>query len=346
MTKFLLMLFLTLALTRPISAAMPQYEDDAEFRHCEKITNDLNSCVAEQDKRVVDDIKALYRNILGNSAILSWNKDLAASRQILQDMYSSFIAYRTRICSVAEKASKYTANLIDEKYVCPLYNDQRHRDLLENALMLMNRKAPSNPAALNYLKVDEHDEAYNECIGKKENTKAVCLAQELARTNDSIKEYYQYALADEHIGKWNNGPDLKKGNYRDMFDSWIAYRNRMCSLAVWAYKYAYTTQALSLDECLLAFNKEKETAMDGVLTAANSALDDPSEYEDYNGEEVYDENDIYSNDDGGEAAGKAITPLTEKIKSGFKNKDFDLTPDEDKPQQEAEKNTNTPAWAR
>lgn len=334
-----ILLFVVTFLVALPSMAAPQYQDDAEFRYCEKMTNDLNNCMAEQDKRLVESIKKLYRNILGNPAILSWNKDLATSRKILQDMYSSFIAYRTRICSVDYKASKYTAPLIDERYTCPTYVDFRHRDLLENALMLMNRNGPKDPAALDYLKVEQHDEEYNTCISKTENSKSKCISEELERSNQSIKEYYQYALENEYIGKWNNGPDLKKGNYRDMFDSWIAYRNRMCSLGVWAYKYAYTAPVLSLDECLLTLNKEKEMTLDGLLTTANSALDDETDYEDY-------DEKLDPKDDGGEAEGKTIVPLTEKIKSGFKNKDFDISSDSKDSAAEKNENANAPAWAR
>jgi hypothetical protein len=205
-------------------------------------------------------------------------------------------------------------------------------------ILLLTKNVPQKRSAFDYLEIYDHDEEYEECMKGKNTSK--CLEDELKRSTKQIKNYYKTLSVDDFVGKWNNGPDLKNGNYRDMYDSWIAYRNRMCSLSVWAYKVSYGDKGADLTQCLQFFNREKLETLQNLLTSAHAALDDE-----------YDEN---FNDDGGEAEGKTIKPLERRVDTEQSPEDA-LDAEETaeplvkkaEPKKEApQKKVNVPAWAQ
>ena len=147
-------------------------------------------------------------------------------------------------------------------------------------------------------------------------------------------------LEDQYIGKWNNGSDLKEGNYRDLYDSWIAYRNRMCSLSTYAYQVGYGQNAMPNNYCLLYFNIEKLGTMENLLVVAHSSLDDEMVIEEEN--------------DGGEAEGKSIKPLERRFDdaqnsgdalSPKENSESTAKTQENKPTA-SQKKLNIPTWAQ
>jgi hypothetical protein len=178
----------------------------------------------------------------------------------------------------------------------------------------------------------------------------------LQRSATYIKDLYKTFSVDEFVGKWNNGPDLSQGNYRDMYDSWIAYRNRICALAVWAYQNAYGPDAITLNQCLQYFNREKVETMENLLYSAHSSLDiGDEEDESVDGPEQIDYS-LLPKDDGGEAEGKTIEPLQRRIDASINREAdvMDVAKPAEKPaeSEEAEQNKpqkpskNIPSWAQ
>lgn len=328
----------------PAQSYMPTYPDDEEFAMCAKISS-WDDCAKDELQRMTRVVKQQYRTILTTPSVLQWHASADENVEILRDMYDSWTAFRTRLCSLSDKASMYLEPLVEEKTACNLYYVLHHKDHLNSVLLLMTQKAPQNPQDFNFLRIYDHDEAYEECVKKGQKK---CLDEELVRSGKEIKDYYKTFLEDEFVGKWNNGPDLKKGNYRDMYDSWIAYRNRMCSLAVWAYNSFYGQNTMSLTNCLQFYNREKLETVENLLVVAHSTLDDGREIDE--SADTENEEFVSDKDDGGLAEGKTITPLERNIDSGSTNPDDELLtaePKKTEPKQEPEaEKRNIPAWAQ
>ena len=338
MLKFLSVLIsLFLVNINTVFASMPSYPDDEEYIGCVRATNDYNGCADKQMKREMEIVKKQYRVIIANPNIIGWREDIAENTATIRDMWESWTAFRIRFCSLSSKARKYMEELFDAKISCNSYYTTHHRDHLDKIILLLTGKVPANRENFPYLEIDEHDEEYEQCMEGKDTSK--CLVEELERSTKQIKNLYKTASEDEMIGKWNNGPDLKNGNYRDMYDSWIAYRNRICSLSVWAYNKSYGDQGADLTQCLQFFNMEMLEMMRKTLENAYSVLD---------------EDIMPDDDDGGEAEGKTIKPLERRFDTE-QNKDEVLEADEEvksaAAEEESEKTTpkkkvNVPSWAQ
>ena len=322
---------------------MPTYPDDEEFTACSRVSS-WDECAKDEAQRALRTVKQQYRTILTTPSILKWQTSAEKNTEMLRDMYDSWTAFRTRLCSLANKASMYVEPLVEEKVSCNLYYILHHRDHLNSILLLMTKKAPSLRQNFNFLKIYDHDAEYEECVSKNQRN---CIDEELKRSSKAIKDYYKTFSEDEFVGKWNNGPDLKKGNYRDMYDSWVAYRNRMCSLAVWAYNDFYGAGTMKLNECLQFYNREKLETMENLLMVAHSSLDDGHEAD---GDSPEEHREFTTDrDDGGLAEGQTIMPLERNIDFGPANSGDEL--DSEEPQKSAEKQPkeekrHIPAWAQ
>ena len=358
MSRYIWGLLITLALvvkTSSVRADMPIYSDDEEFKLCTKIS-DWDTCAREEALRDLNIVKRQYQEILSNPVILQWHPKPEENAEILRDMYDSWTAFRNRLCSLSVKASMYLERLVDERYSCPLYYNKHHEDHLARILELMNKKVPVKRSEFKFLDLTSHDDEYAECVANPKNS--TCLDEELKRSAKYIKDLYKTFSEDEFVGKWNNGPDLSRGNYRDMYDSWIAYRNRICSLAVWAYHYAYGKEAITLTQCLQFYNREKLETMENLLYGAHSSLDIGIEEEDsVDGPQQIDPEllNFSIHDDGGEAEGKTITPLQRRIEPTGDRQDDVLEVETKEPVKEPEKSTeseepeaghNVPSWAQ
>lgn len=337
MFRFLMILISLGFFCNVANAKMPFYEDDDETKHCLKISNDWDNCTREANRRDLNKVKLQYRSLLSNQDLSIWNEDLETNKTMLRDMYESWTAFRNRLCSLSKVASRYIAPLMDEEQSCNHYYILHHNDHLNSVMQLLGNDPL--PDDFYYLTIWDHDDEYDTCVTKRKNVK-ICEDEELKRSTKAIKDFYNSLINNEFVGRWNNGPDLKNGNYRDMFDSWIAYRNRMCSLSVAVYKKARGEESMTLNHCILFFNREKYETMLNLLVTANSVLD-PDDYDD-------------SSNDGGAAEGAKITPLKRRIQSGLDNFDNTLTGDDTKKteQTSAQDETNSetsrpiPSWAK
>ncbi len=324
MIKLFRTVALFLALSIPAANAfMPTYPDDDEFRKCDSVTNNVELCQREQIQRILIRVKKLYQYILSDPTTLEWTGSSDKNIQTVRDMFDSWTAFRNRICSLSHIATKYTEPLYIERYSCTSYYMLHNEDHLKSIYKLIQNTAPKNREEFTFLKIYDHDDDYQTCITdkKKENAdkckinpqkctkdtkeiEAECIDEEVERCTQEIKNLYKTLSKDEFLGKWNNSEDLKSGNYRDMFDSWIAYRNRMCSLSVWAYQRFYGKDAIRLNDCIQFYNREKFETMLNLLGMAHSAIDATD----------------FTGSDGGEEEGRSIKPLTQRIDAGEGNK--------------------------
>lgn len=338
MLRFLFILISSIIINTSIAgASMPFYEDDEEFKHCARATKDWTVCAKEEALRTINTIKRQYQAILTNPRIVGWHEKIQDNTSELRDMYESWTAFRNRLCSLSHQASTYLEKIVEEKTACNVYYTLHHKDHLDSIIFLLKGDVPQKKTDFTFLSIEDHDDDYHTCMTKQQND--VCIAEELQRSTRTIKNFYNTMVEDEFIGKWNNGPDLKNGNYRDMYDSWIAYRNRMCSLSVWAYEKGYGKNAISLNQCLQFFNREMMETLQNILVGAHSSLDDENL-------------DMGIDNDGGETEGKTIKPLERRFDEQQSSADS-LEPEEntDLPKAEPQKpvsqpKVNIPSWAQ
>ena len=337
------------------NAALPQYTDDIEFEQCTRTTSIWDPCVKEETSRFLDKIKQQYRDILYTSDIQEWKGDLKTDTETMRDMYESWIAYRNRLCSLSNAAARNLEPIVTEKYSCTLYHTLHHHNHMGQILQLLRGKRapqglpnqPQKPVTL--FRIAEHDAEFTKCLSNKKPPKE-CWDAENDRATKRIKDLYKTLSKDEHVGQWNNGPDLQSGNYRDMFDSWIAYRNRICSLAAFAYQKSDAKHKISLNGCVLFLNKEHVEILESLLVMANSALDDGFE-EVYDGEGNMTDNPVAEND-GGLAEGKTITPLERRLDESDQPLNIELTdrkktaPTQETQAKEVDNQPSLPAWAK
>lgn len=325
----------------PAKAFMPEYPDDKEFEQCTKVSDDRDLCVREESRRSLNAIKRQFNTILNHPNIKSWHNTNNENIEIMRDLYESWTAFRNRLCSLAKVSTRFLEPITDEKDACTLYYTLHLQDHLNSVILLLDKKAPANRVDFDFLRIYDHDKLYGECMRK--NMENECITEEMKRTSDNIKLQYKEFAKDPAVSGWNNSDDLESGNYRDMYDSWIAYRNRLCSLAVWAYRQNYGPQAITMNQCLQFYNREKFEALRNLISAAHSTLDE----EDFETAEP-------QADDGGAAEGNLIPPLERKIEKGSKDSLTDIEKEstetaetkENAPQNNPDRNNlNIPSWA-
>ena len=351
---------------KPVWANMPYYEDDEQYKHCAQATGKLNKCAHEEMLRTLETVKRDYRDILKNPAVLKWHEKLEDNTEILHDMYESWTAFRNRMCMLAYVASSHIKPTVDERYSCNLYYTFQHKEQLDGVLQLMqigiNKQATDNKAKDPVTAVDDkkianlnkliditHDHEFETCVPKEPLND--CLNDEINRSAQEVKDMYKTFITDPYVGKWNNGPNLQKGNYRDMYDSWLAYRNRICQLLSWSMDYALEkSDSARFDMCLIMFNRTQTEAMKNLYAVMHSLKKE--DLENF-GETVKKVKNaaLARNTDGGEEIGKAIPPLQRQISAGGDRTDDDLVPtyaqpaDSQQPQPK-KSNREIPAWAQ
>ena len=342
MKKGLFIGFMCLCFSFNSLASMPFYDDDEEFEQCKKITDDRDRCIREETKRVLNDVKTIYKQILNNPNLNASPEISADKVAFMSDMYSMWTAFRNRLCSLTNVATRYTGSWQDEELSCNLYYAMHHRDYLGKVAKMLNSNPNDengNQKDLDYIIIDNHDDEYTACMKKEKPDENKCIDEELKRSMKDIKDLYNSFYTSEFTQKWNNGPDLANGNYRDMFDSWIAYRNRMCTLTLFAYKKGWGANKTTKSKCMQLYNMEKLETLSNLYVNSLSVLD-PEEFDG-------------SNEDGGEAIGKKITPLQKKPQNDevlVKDNTKSSSPETDSATKNAEaapqNNKVLPSWAK
>jgi hypothetical protein len=105
---------------------------------------------------------------------------------------------------------------------------------------------------------------------KDDNQLALCMKAETRRLLKLIQEIYVNVSKNEVTAPWNNGNGLISGNLKDMYDHWMAYRKRYCSLFVVASKETIGSSEYDKERCLLQLTNDHYELMHSVIINANS----------------------------------------------------------------------------
>jgi uncharacterized protein YecT (DUF1311 family) len=118
----------------------------------------------------------------------------------------------------------------------------------------------------------EYDACYGQAID--DDATAECMKAETERLMKDIQQKYITISQMPTADRWNNGDGLKRGNLRDMYNSWLGYRNRICSLNKALSTNGYYTPAFHEESCRLDMTQEHLKYISAVLTTALSSRDD------------------------------------------------------------------------
>lgn len=121
----------------------------------------------------------------------------------------------------------------------------------------------------------EYDKCYS--AATDDDATATCMKEETARLMKEIQQKYLQISEMPLAQEWNNGDGLKKGNLRDMYNSWLAYRNRLCSLNKKLSVNGYGSEEFHYASCMLDMTKSHMEYIDAVITTALASTDDPNE---------------------------------------------------------------------
>lgn len=109
---------------------------------------------------------------------------------------------------------------------------------------------------------DKSDEAY-----------AKCYLEDAKRQLGGIKEKYDKLAANPLLQKWNNGNGMFKGNLKDLFESWVAYRNRYCSLYGVAFEhYNGESAAFHQADCIRDMTLKHNAQMEAIVGSVTSQM--------------------------------------------------------------------------
>lgn len=118
----------------------------------------------------------------------------------------------------------------------------------------------------------------DDCINnsdKSDDAYSRCWLDEAKRLGVEIKDKYEQLAANKLAAEWNKGNGMFKGNLKDMYDSWIAYRNRFCSLLGVAGHYETgESKAFHQALCLVNISKKHNQELSGLLSTFASQMID------------------------------------------------------------------------
>lgn len=118
--------------------------------------------------------------------------------------------------------------------------------------------------------------AYDSCIEQSEGNSIkikACITQETQRIMEMVEQKYEQLASNKDFDAWNQGTFMYSGNFKNLLDEWLAYRDRYCSL--YGYSASPSTnegivEQLSAVECVLELTKRQNKDMDVILKNYNS----------------------------------------------------------------------------
>ncbi len=118
--------------------------------------------------------------------------------------------------------------------------------------------------------------AYDSCIDQSEGNSIkikACITQETQRIMNMVEQKYEQLASNKDFDAWNQGTFMYSGNFKNLLDEWLAYRDRYCSL--YGYSSSPNTnegivEQLSAVECVLELTKRQNKDMDVILKNYNS----------------------------------------------------------------------------
>jgi len=123
----------------------------------------------------------------------------------------------------------------------------------------------------------EYDECYQKA--KDDDQVALCMKAETARVLKAVQEVYLNVSKNERTAPWNKGNGLISGNLKDMYDHFIAYRNRYCSLFVVASEETFGSASYDKERCLLQLTNDHYELMMNVIVNANSGPEEDGDHD-------------------------------------------------------------------
>ena len=121
-----------------------------------------------------------------------------------------------------------------------------------------NQSNADNNRSVYIADYDVEQTEYTECTSKIINGSPAgyiaCLNQQIKRQHGYIEKFYRDLLEQPQFQKWNGGPTLAKGNFRDMNDQFVAFRDRLCSLFAQGMMSFYNNIEWGRKDCMMNFN--------------------------------------------------------------------------------------------
>lgn len=121
----------------------------------------------------------------------------------------------------------------------------------------------------------EYDACYQKA--RDDNELGLCMKAENARLLKEVQKIYLNISKHKQTKGWNKGNGLISGNLKDMYNSWLAYRNRYCSLYVVASENMVGSSSFDRERCLLSFTNEHLELMKTIIINANSGGEEDDE---------------------------------------------------------------------
>ena len=117
---------------------------------------------------------------------------------------------------------------------------------------------------------------YYTCVNssnKQDDGYAKCYLEEAKRDVGKIDTYYQKLSSNPKFNSWNNGNGMFKGNFKDMLDTWISFRNRYCSLYAQTYsEYDGSSVSFHKAECIMQLTKRHAEDMENLWQTSVSKI--------------------------------------------------------------------------
>ena len=119
------------------------------------------------------------------------------------------------------------------------------------------------------LDTSAYDDCYNSA--RDDNGVALCMRAQTTRVLKEIQEIYQNIANHPDLKPWNNGNGLTSGNLKDMYNHWINYRKRYCTLYKVASKGTFGSEEFHHEKCLLTLTQDHYDNMLAAIVNANTS---------------------------------------------------------------------------
>ena len=120
----------------------------------------------------------------------------------------------------------------------------------------------------NALDTQEYDTCYKKAVD--DDAIALCMKDQTKRVLKELQDIYTNISKHPDLEKWNNGNGLIKGNLKDMYNHWLNYRNRFCSLYKLASKNTFGSESFHYERCLLSITQLHYDEMHLAIVNANT----------------------------------------------------------------------------
>ncbi len=118
---------------------------------------------------------------------------------------------------------------------------------------------------------------YHKCINSSnglDDGYAKCYLEEAKRDVARIDDVYQKLSSNPKFSTWNNGNGMFKGNFKNMLDTWINFRNSYCSLYAEIYSaYDGSSTSFHQADCIMKMTKRHADDMEDLWKTSFSKIE-------------------------------------------------------------------------